>query len=98
MHFEKNLFSESRDEKLCCFKNELISVDYLSCEKLFSGYDAIKAITFSYELKFINKLLVNFTNAKVIIGGGFFTQKDMMMQNLIVTALTNAATCVHRSP
>ena len=90
MHFEKNLFSESRDEKLCCFKNELISVDYLSCEKLFSGYDAIKAITFSYELKFINKLLVNFTNAKVIIGGGFFTQKDMMMQNLIVTALTNA--------
>ena len=90
MHFEKNLFSESRDEKLCCFKNELISVDYLSCEELFSGYDTIKVITFSYELKFINKLLVNFTNAKVIIGGGFFTQKDMMMQNLIVTAFTDA--------
>ena len=90
MHFEKNLFSESRDEKLCCFKNELISVDYLSCEELFSGYDTIKAITFSYELKFINKLLVNFINAKVIIGGGFFTQKDMTIQNLIVAALTDA--------
>ena len=90
MHFEKNLFSEPSGEKLCCFKNELISVDYLSCEELFGGYDAIKAITFSYELKFINKLLVNFTNAKIIIGGGFFTQKDMMMQNLIVAALTDA--------
>ena len=90
MRFEKNLFIESRGEKLCCFKNELISVDYLSCEELFSGYDTIKAITFSYELKFIDKLLENFTNAKVIIGGGFFTQKDMMMQNLIVTALTDA--------
>ena len=54
------------------------------------SYDTIKAITFSYELKFIDKLLVNFTNAKVIIGGGFFTQKDMTMQNLIVTALTDA--------
>lgn len=90
MHFEKNLFSEPGGEKLCCFKNELISVDYLSCEELFSGYDTIKVITFSYELKFIDKLLVNFTNAKVIIGGGFFTQKDKTMQNLIVTALTDA--------
>ena len=24
MHFEKNLFNEPSDEKLCCFKNELI--------------------------------------------------------------------------
>ena len=90
MHFEKNLFSEPGGEKLCCFKNELISINYLSCEELFSGYDTIKVITFSYELKFIDKLLVNFTNAKVIIGGGFFTQKDMTMQNLIVTVLTDA--------
>ena len=89
MRFEKNLFSEPRGEKLCCFKNELISIDYLSCEELFSGYDTIKAITFSYELKFINKLLVNFTNAKVIIGGAFFTQEDMTMQNLVIAALTD---------
>ena len=90
MHFEKNLFNEPSDEKLCCFKNELISINYLSCEELFDGYDTIKAITFSYELKFVDKLLVNFTNAKVIIGGSFFTQKDMTMQNLIVAALTDA--------
>lgn len=68
MRFEQNLFRESSGEKLCCFKNELIGVDYLSIEELFDGYDTIKAITFSYELKFIDKLLENFANAKVIIG------------------------------
>lgn len=89
MFFEKNLFNEPSGEKLCCFKNELISIEYLAFEELFGGYDTIKAITFSYELKFIDKLLVNFTNAKVIIGGAFFTQKDMTMQNLVIAALTN---------
>ena len=68
MRFEQNLFRETSGEKLCCFKNELIGVDYLSTEELFDGYDTIKAITFSYELKFIDKLLENFANAKVIIG------------------------------
>ena len=89
MHFEQNLFREPSGEKLCCFKNELIGVDYLSTEELFGGYDTIKAITFSYELKFIDKLLENFANAKVIIGGAFFTQKDMAMQKLLAAALAD---------
>ena len=40
MDFQENLFSafsEPEVEKLCCFKNELQSVDYLSFEELFSG-------------------------------------------------------------
>ena len=89
MHFDQNLFGKPSGEKLCCFKNELIGVDYLSTEELFGGYDTIKAITFSYELKFIDKLLENFANAKVIIGGAFFTQKDMAMQKLLVAALAD---------
>lgn len=89
MLFEQNLFTKPRGEKLCCFKNELKSVEYLAFEELFGGYDTIKAITFSYELKFVDKLLLNFTNAKVIIGGAFFTQKDMTMQNLVIAALTD---------
>ena len=89
MHFDQNLFGKPSGEKLCCFKNELIGVDYLSTEELFGGYDTIKAMTFSYELKFIDKLLENFANAKVIIGGAFFTQKDMAMQKLLAAALAD---------
>ena len=89
MHFDQNLFGKPSGEKLCCFKNELIVVNYLSTEELFGGYDTIKAITFSYDLKFIDKLLENFANAKVIIGGAFFTQKDINMQKLLAAALAD---------
>ena len=89
MHFDQNLFGKPSGEKLCCFKNELIGVNYLSTEELFGGYDTIKAITFSYDLKFIDKLLENFANAKVIIGGAFFTQKDINMQKLLAAALAD---------
>ena len=71
-------------------KNELQSVDYLSFEELFSGYDAIKAITFSYDLKFIDKLLEGFNDAKVIIGGNFLAEKDNSIQKLFATTLAEA--------
>lgn len=93
MDFQENLFSEFSEpevEKLCCFKNELQSVDYLSFEELFSGYDAIKAITFSYDLKFIDKLLEGFNDAKVIIGGNFLAEKDNSIQKLFATTLAEA--------
>ena len=41
MHFDQNLFGKPSGEKLCCFKNELIGVNYLSTEELFGGYDTI---------------------------------------------------------
>lgn len=93
MDFQENLFSafsEPEVEKLCCFKNELQSVDYLSFEELFSGYDTIKAITFSYDLKFIDKLLEGFNDAKVIIGGNFLAEKDNSIQKLFATTLAEA--------
>ena len=93
MDFQENLFSafsEPEVEKLCCFKNELQSVDYLSFEELFSGYDTIKAITFSYDLKFIDKLLEGFNDAKVIIGGNFLPEKDNSIQKLFATTLAEA--------
>lgn len=94
MDFEQNLFSQLEEnpssEKLCCFKNELKSVDYLDFDELFGAYDTIKAITFSYDIKFIAKLLEDFKSAKIIIGGNFLPEKDMTMQKLLASTLADA--------
>ena len=49
----------SEKEYLKCFKSELKSVDYLSLEDLFSGFNSIKAITFSYDIDFINQIITS---------------------------------------
>ena len=61
MDFQENLFSafsESEVEKLCCFKNELQSVDYLSFEELFSGYDTIKANAYIKKVKEVKEVMI----------------------------------------
>lgn len=36
------------------FKSELVNVEYLNADDLFSEFDSIKVITFSYDINFMD--------------------------------------------
>ena len=56
------------DESLKCFKNELKDVQFLTRAELFSGFNTLKAITFSYNLHFLESVLQDFEYAEIILG------------------------------
>lgn len=78
------------EELLKCFKSELRSVDYMTLQNLFSGFNTIKAITFSYDIGFINEIMERFDYGEVILGGNFLIQKDTKLQELLAEICTNA--------
>ena len=81
----------TKDDKLLkCFKSELQSVEYMTLKDLFSGFNMIKAITFSYDIGFINELMEHFDYGEVILGGNFLVQKDGKLNDLLAEVLTNA--------
>ena len=78
------------DESLKCFKNELKDVQFLTRAELFSGFNTLKAITFSYNLHFLESVLQDFEYAEIILGGDFLVRKDANINDVMVEALTNA--------
>lgn len=85
-----NQSNSARNEVIKCFKSKLISVDILSPFELFSGFDTIKAVTFSYNIGFINKLMEHFKYGEIILGGNYLVQKDVKLQELLSEICTNA--------
>ena len=55
------------DERLKCYRNELKDVEYKTVEDLFSGYNTLKAITYSYGLDFIDRIVSHFDYAELIL-------------------------------
>lgn len=75
---------------LKCFESELKSVRNMTIEELFSGFNTIKAITFSYNTGFINMLMSYFDYGEIILGGDFIVRKDPTINNMLVEVCTNA--------
>lgn len=71
-----------------CYRSTLESIEYLSMEELFDGFDSIKIFTFSYATPFLDKILEHFDEAKIIIGADF-TARRGDLNNIIVSILTN---------
>ena len=87
----KNESSAMSDRNILkCYKSELKSVDYISFEELFSGFNSIKAITFSYDIGFIDEIMVHFDYGEIILGGNFLVQKDAKLNELLAEICTNA--------
>ena len=83
--------SEDKDKyRLKCFKSELKDVEFLTEEELFSGFDSIRIITFSYSLSFLDRIVTRFKYAEVIIGAQFIVMKHGRMQDLLVDGLANS--------
>lgn len=76
--------STEKSYQIKCFQNQLQSIEYLTREMLFSGFNKIQAITFSYDIGFINSIVKSFDYAEIILGGNFMVQKDERMKNYLV--------------
>lgn len=80
----------SDEPELKCFKSELVSVDFMTKSELFSGFDTIKAITFSYDIGFVDSVLSQFHYAEIIFGADFLVQKDKKFNTILQDVLTNS--------
>lgn len=76
-------------DTLKVFKSELVSVEYSNVDDLFSGFDSIKAITFSYDIDFINYLMQFFKYGEIVLGADFMVQKDGKLNDLLEVATNN---------
>lgn len=76
-------------DTLKVFQSELVSVEYLNVDDLFSGFDSIKAITFSYDIDFINYLMQFFKYGEIVLGADFIVQKDGKLNDLLEVAANN---------
>lgn len=82
---------KSSDEvQLKCFRSELKSVDFMTPSELFCGFDTIRAITFSYDISFMESILQYFNYAEVVFGGDHMTKKDRKLNAFLRDVFTNA--------
>lgn len=65
---------------------EFKEISYSDVEELFSGFNDIRAITFSYDIKFINKIMKMFDYGEIILGGRFMTRRDSELHEVTAEA------------
>ena len=73
-----------------CYKSQLERIDFMTPTELFSGFDTIKAISFSYDINFIDSIMDNFSYGEIILGADFLVQKDEKITNLMAEVYTNS--------
>lgn len=72
----------SKDTKHKVYHVEFKEISYSSVEELFFGFNDIRAITFSYDIKFISKIMKMFDYGEIILGGRFMTRRDSELHKL----------------
>lgn len=77
-------------EQLKCYQHELKSIEYKTLEGLFSGFNSIKAITFSYELSFVDSIMQYFDYGEILLGADYMVQKDQKLNNYMAEVFTNS--------
>ena len=88
--FDIDSGAKSNGYQLKCYHTEMKDVSYPTIDDLFSGFDSIRAITFSYDIAFINDIMKNFKYGEILLGAPFLVQKDTKMTEFLAETLTNA--------
>lgn len=65
------------------FYSQFLGTGYESVENLFMGFNEIRAITFSYDIKFIDKIMKMFDYGELILGGRFMVRRDDELHKLV---------------
>ncbi|WP_294684083.1 phospholipase D family protein [uncultured Finegoldia sp.] len=65
---------------------ELKDISYKDVEEMFFGFNEIRAITFSYDIKFVNKIMKMFDYGEIILGGRFMTRRDSELHEITAEA------------
>ena len=92
-------YKEETSTQLKCYESELKTTKILTIDELFQGFDTVKAITFSYDIGFIDYIMSNFQYGEIILGADFLVEKDGKLNNLLKNVLVNSyeATKIIRS-
>lgn len=85
----KSNSNDTEKQVLKVFHSELKTVEFSNVDELFCGFDTIKAITFSYDIRFINHLMQYFQYGEIILGADFMVQKDEKLNDLLEVAANN---------
>ncbi|MDD7305802.1 MAG: phospholipase D family protein [Peptoniphilaceae bacterium] len=68
------------------YKTSFIETDFMSTDDIFSGFDEIRAITFSYDLAFVEKIMKMFEYGEIVLGGRFMVNRDSKLHELTAEA------------
>ena len=74
---------ESISNRHKIFHSKFLGTSYESVEDLFNGFNEIRAITFSYDIKFIDKIMKMFDYGELILGGRFMVRRDDDLHKLV---------------
>ncbi len=80
---------EYKEEPLKCYMSKVDRVEFMTPSEMFSGYDTIRAITFSYELDFIEKVMKRFKYGEILIGAAFLARRDTSLQDMMLRVIAN---------
>ncbi len=79
--------NDKPNNQIKCYHTELKDVEYRTPEDLFAGFNTIKAITFSYEIGFIDSIMQQFDYGEIILGANFIVEKDDKLNNFMAEVI-----------
>lgn len=74
---------EDIENKHKVYHTKYLDTSYEDIYDLFSGFEEIRAITFSYDIKFIDKIMKMFEYGEIILGGRFMVRSDDDLHKLV---------------
>ena len=79
--FDKEELAQIEEQKktLLTTRIKYVAQEELSVEDLFGGYNKLHVVTYSYDLKFIEKILRKFEYAEIIIGEPALMNKELCL-------------------
>lgn len=75
MQGQNELFNDN-DSSIRVTKANYISTNLCSCEEIFSGYDELRVITYSYGIPFVEQIMKKFSYAEIIVGYDKMIEKE----------------------
>ena len=75
------------DSDIRCQRVELKSIDDLTVRSLFSGFDTLRAITFSASAGFVDRIIGLFEYSEIIIGAEFLVRRNACLHDAMYQAL-----------
>lgn len=78
----------NNDVKIRCCQSIFQGAKYCTRTELFSGFNTIKIITFSYDVKFLDEILKQFDYGEIILGGDFMVKKDLFGEGMLYKAMS----------
>ena len=78
------------DNQIRAYKVEMLSVGDMPVRELFSGFDTLRAITFSASANFVDRIVGLFEYAEIVVGAEFLVRKNAGLHDAMYQSLAAA--------